>query len=314
MLSPLVIAAPTTEPTLSSLRSSLHTVLDHHSYPGVIQQPLSTIPEIPSASDSRRSSGHLPPTESHAAGNVPWRQADNEQLKVLQEAEFRKREEDIRRAREERRRNDSAGNDSARFGSSPYTSASSGTLPGMSRTPQFNNGPFIHGRSPGPSNGRVAGPAPISNIPTSSNFKPTSSDKPTSLAINRSSVSTSTEKLPAGSVRVFEHHERLWSRLNTLNSLTWDDFPWPMVKQPSNPNDMSLSLISAYIHSPFYLDKSRALKDRIKDHIKRWHPDSFEAKLLRKVVESEKEKVKLGAGNIAKYLSNLLETEREREQ
>ena len=85
-----------------------------------------------------------------------------------------------------------------------------------------------------------------------------------------------------------------------------------MAKQPSNPDDISLSLIDAYIQSPLYPHKSRTPKDRIKDHIKRWHPDSFDAKLLRKVVENEKERVKLGAGNVAKYLSNLLEKENEK--
>ena len=62
MLSPLVIAAPTPKTTPSSLR----TVRNHHSYPGVIQQPLSTIPEMSSASISRESSEHLSPKASHA--------------------------------------------------------------------------------------------------------------------------------------------------------------------------------------------------------------------------------------------------------
>jgi len=113
--------------------------------------------------------------------------------------------------------------------------------------------------------------------------------------------------------RVFEHHERLWTRLNTLNDLSWNDFPWPMAKQPSNPDDMSLSLIGAYFQSPLYpdKDKSRTPKDRIKEHIKRWHPDRFETKLLPKVVEDEKETVKAGAGNVARYLSDLLRKENE---
>lgn len=59
MLSPLVIAAPTPKAAPSSLR----TVRNHHSYPAVIQQPLSTIPEISSTSNSRESSGDFP---SHA--------------------------------------------------------------------------------------------------------------------------------------------------------------------------------------------------------------------------------------------------------
>ena len=60
MLSPLVIAGPTPKTNPSSLR----TVRNHHSYPGVTQQPLSTIPEMPSGSISRESSEH--PTASHA--------------------------------------------------------------------------------------------------------------------------------------------------------------------------------------------------------------------------------------------------------
>jgi len=58
MLSPLVIAAPTPN---HNPPNPLHTVRDHHSYPGVIQQPLSTIPEMPNASNSRESSGHTHP-------------------------------------------------------------------------------------------------------------------------------------------------------------------------------------------------------------------------------------------------------------
>jgi hypothetical protein len=60
MLSPLVIAGPTPKPNPSSLRA----VRNHHSYPDVIQQPLSTIPEMPSA--SRESSEQPTPMASHA--------------------------------------------------------------------------------------------------------------------------------------------------------------------------------------------------------------------------------------------------------
>ena len=62
MLSPLVITAPTPISTSNSLR----TLRNHHSYPGVVQQPLSTIPEMYSASNSRKSSGHISPTAPHA--------------------------------------------------------------------------------------------------------------------------------------------------------------------------------------------------------------------------------------------------------
>jgi len=82
-----------------------------------------------------------------------------------------------------------------------------------------------------------------------------------------------------------------------------------MAKQPSNPDEMSLPLVNAYIwHYPEKV-KLRTTKDLIKEHIKRWHPDRFETELLPKVVEDEREKVKHGAGNVARYLSDLLRNE-----
>ena len=67
------------------------------------------------------------------------------------------------------------------------------------------------------------------------------------------------------------------------------------------------------LQSPLHADKdkSRTPKDRSKQHIKRWHPDRFETKLLPKVAENEREKVKQGAGNVARYLSDLLRKENE---
>ena len=85
-----------------------------------------------------------------------------------------------------------------------------------------------------------------------------------------------------------------------------------MAKQPSNPDDISLFLMEAFIQSPLYPNKSRTPKDRIMDYIKRWHPDSFEVK-LRKVVENEREKVKYGAQYVIMCLCDLLEKEREKE-
>ena len=113
--------------------------------------------------------------------------------------------------------------------------------------------------------------------------------------------------------KVFENHERLWSQLAQKSNLTWNDFPWPMARPPATPDDISSAMISAYMHSPCWPDKekSKTSKDRIKDHMKKWHPDRFETKHLIKVTEDEREKVKQGAGNVARNLSDLLRKENE---
>ena len=290
-----------------------------------------------------------------------------EQLNALQQAEFRKRMEDIRRTREVRKRNDSVGNDGA-WANPSYLSNSPGTSPTMSRSPpQLSSIP--ERSAVRPANGWGAGPAPAcgpSINQTATAFSrtvsrpsaSTSKGKPRTSSVSSGTHPTSSsphtvsfseaerarkqqefaesqqeqfrraqERLEAERQlksagrplsreelqRVFDHHERLWTRLNTLDELSWNDFPWPMIRHPSNLDDMSLSQISAYIQSPLYPDedKTRTPKDRIKEHIERWQPDRFGTKLLPKVVEDEREKVKHGAGNVARYLSDLLRKENE---
>ena len=81
-----------------------------------------------------------------------------------------------------------------------------------------------------------------------------------------------------------------------------------MVEVPASPDDISSVVISAYMYSQCWPDRSqsKSFKNRIKDHIKKWHPDRFETIYLIKVTESEREKVKRGAENVARYLSDLL--------
>ncbi|KAF6747118.1 hypothetical protein DFP72DRAFT_810638 [Ephemerocybe angulata] len=106
--------------------------------------------------------------------------------------------------------------------------------------------------------------------------------------------------------RLFEKNEKTWINLTTMSALRWDDFPWPMIRKPTNPEEITTAAIEAYVLSPHYPDKSRSEKDRIKDYIKRWHPDRFETKLLIKVLDEEKERVREGAGSVVRSLNDLL--------
>lgn len=108
-------------------------------------------------------------------------------------------------------------------------------------------------------------------------------------------------------IKIFEEHERRWTRLASMDVLSWYAFPWPMLKTPESPEDLTVFAIDAYVLSPHNpSDKAKSPKDRIKDHIKRWHPDRFETKLLPKVREDDREKVKEGAGVVARNLNELL--------
>ncbi|KAI0065015.1 hypothetical protein BV25DRAFT_1799877 [Artomyces pyxidatus] len=107
--------------------------------------------------------------------------------------------------------------------------------------------------------------------------------------------------------RLFEMHDTKWKALKSGDGLGWNSFPWPMFKRPSEPEDITTTAVSAYVLSKhFPCDPSKSSKDRIKDHIKRWHPDKFETRVLPRVVEEEREKVKAGAGTVVRGLNELL--------
>ncbi|KAA1473618.1 hypothetical protein DENSPDRAFT_780241 [Dentipellis sp. KUC8613] len=108
-------------------------------------------------------------------------------------------------------------------------------------------------------------------------------------------------------IRLFENHENKWQALRSTDGLGWNSFPWPVFKRPAEPEEITTSAVEAYVLSKYYpSDKSKSSKDRIKDHIKRWHPDRFETKVLPRVVEEEREKVKEGAGTVVRGLNELL--------
>ena len=110
---------------------------------------------------------------------------------------------------------------------------------------------------------------------------------------------------------LFAQHTNIWKSLFSSEGLRWNDFPWPVFKRPSEPEDMTTQAIGAYVLSKNAPDAQKSSKDRIKDHIKRWHPDRFETKVLPRVFQTDREKVKAGAGVVARGLNELLSRPRQ---
>lgn len=108
--------------------------------------------------------------------------------------------------------------------------------------------------------------------------------------------------------KLYEAHERQWADLPTLEFLNWYNFPWPVSPKPKSPDDLLAAGIHNYVLSQYQLvnKSSKTLKDHIKEHIRRWHPDRFETRYLPKVIQGEREKVKEGAGLVARALNDLL--------
>ena len=106
---------------------------------------------------------------------------------------------------------------------------------------------------------------------------------------------------------VLHVHDHQWAAISNSDELFWHDFPWPVRKPPKDPEDLTSTRIVAYVLSQYYPGgESKSSKDRIKEHIKEWHPDRFETKYLPKVVQEDREKVQEGARVVVRVLNEML--------
>ena len=118
--------------------------------------------------------------------------------------------------------------------------------------------------------------------------------------------------------KIFETHRRQWEMIHTQltqyqsqpqsgpsrGGLIWQDFPWPMFKSPKSPEDLTASAIRSYMQSPHHpQDKSQ--RDRIKELIRKWHPDRFN-NLLPLISVNDLEMISEGAGSVVRALNDFL--------
>ena len=105
-------------------------------------------------------------------------------------------------------------------------------------------------------------------------------------------------------------HDQQWDAINSLPHLQWADFPWPLLSfsNATKKEDLTLEAVADYVFAPLRLHHDRAMsKERLKEIIRRWHPDRFEVKYLTRVVNlRERERVREGAGMVVRFLNDLL--------
>jgi len=105
-------------------------------------------------------------------------------------------------------------------------------------------------------------------------------------------------------------HDQQWEWISTLPHLEWTDFPWPVLsfESPGGNDDLTPEAVKEYIFAPLTIHRDSAIvKDRLKDLIRRWHPDRFEVKYLARIADlHERETIRDGAGVVARILNDLL--------
>ncbi|KAF8479856.1 hypothetical protein JB92DRAFT_2767173 [Gautieria morchelliformis] len=109
-------------------------------------------------------------------------------------------------------------------------------------------------------------------------------------------------------LEIWNAYENQWEVMATATKLRFRSIPWPMLTPVSSPDMLLPIYIAAFILNPQH-SQGKSRKDRLREALLRWHPDRFEAKWLKKVVEEERDSVQEGVGCVVRALNDLLSAE-----
>ncbi|KAI0311616.1 hypothetical protein OF83DRAFT_1068492 [Amylostereum chailletii] len=114
-------------------------------------------------------------------------------------------------------------------------------------------------------------------------------------------------------------YEDRWRALRSPESrpskqnLTFASIPWPVFAPPRSAADITAGAVEKFILSPAH-SEGVARRDRIRDALRRWHPDNLGSIALRKRLEMEKRAVEDAVGAVARCLNELLTSEESKVQ
>ncbi|KAF8585171.1 hypothetical protein K439DRAFT_1410214 [Ramaria rubella] len=102
-------------------------------------------------------------------------------------------------------------------------------------------------------------------------------------------------------------YETRWQTLYAASpeSLTFASIPWPVVARIATPEHLLPKLIADFLLSPEH-SHTKSPRHRIHAALLRWHTDHFDAKLMNKVIMSERKLVQDGVGRVVRCLNDML--------
>jgi len=103
-------------------------------------------------------------------------------------------------------------------------------------------------------------------------------------------------------------YERRWTAIASEGGqLKFKSVPWPTTVPPRNVAEITPAAVARFIFSPAH-SQGMSRKERIKNALRRWHPDRF-GRMLSRVAEKDKAAVERGVGIVARCLNDLLAQE-----
>jgi hypothetical protein len=87
-----------------------------------------------------------------------------------------------------------------------------------------------------------------------------------------------------------ERHHRQWIKIQEMDQLRWNDFPWPTMKALSTPDEMTYTAVEVYLFYPYRVKYYNIglLRDRIRLLATKWHPGHFDDLFLSRVMQEDK--------------------------
>ncbi|KAF8268321.1 hypothetical protein EI94DRAFT_1578099, partial [Lactarius quietus] len=86
----------------------------------------------------------------------------------------------------------------------------------------------------------------------------------------------------------------------------FSDIPWPLFGVPMSAEDITLERVQEFLcHPQRESVLSAGAVKSLRSEMLRWHPDKFNAKVINKVIEGEREEVMEAAGKVARFLTQL---------
>lgn len=110
--------------------------------------------------------------------------------------------------------------------------------------------------------------------------------------------------------RQFFLYDGKWAELKgqgELPPLGFANLPWPVFGPVERPSDITYARLREFVSHPRRKGMDgKSWKDRVRMDVLKWHPDKFDAKVLGRVVEWEREAVAETAGVVARLLMQMM--------
>jgi TolA protein len=138
---------------------------------------------------------------------------------------------------------------------------------------------------------------------------------PSEFTYAKSISSTQTVTITSSNhhLRAYYRHKGQWDRLHTEKYLTWDTFPWPVLKQPTKVEEIIADDVEEYLHSLYQLPQNifGSMEEYVADHIDRWDYDRMDAKVFSRVHIQQRRKVEEGVIRVGGILRAVLRSVQE---